>query len=542
MKDVTIFFSWQSDLNPKETRYIIQEAIKAAKKSLKNIVTIESDRDTKGQTGSPNIEEVIFTKIKDCDIFVADVSIVNKYTAMASCSFDEGELTGASKENEDNDSKEQKVRYTPNPNVMEELGYAAAIVGWNNVICIMNTDYGKKENLPFDLAHHRITDYSLKDNSKADVIKELRDCIIGHVFDILENGLRQKGTSADHIVGYYDCNTHTVYEKLIQLAIKDHPFIEAYKSKKGEAIQRLFGEIKSISLPFHSPIYEKENEQSPMAEKPEEQQREVIQKLIRSDYLKGLNPPFKLKTMDPWDRELIEAYASKVLKIQLDEQFFSLGNMHENPFYIAGVSSPYEASPDEERKFRALNQLVDEIIADRILVMYIETFTDMVFYPLAICNKSKNADKHLTVSITVERGRVIIPSKDLISDELKNKYEGRIHDLGFIKGLFGLPETGDISDNTDHEIVMPRIKEVKGSPLGGFHLAGSDEDDYEDELKEYLLTPINGNEYKVNVSSLRPDEKSWLGIIALYNDGMAPIVRYKIRSENTDGTIEGIIQ
>ncbi len=79
MKDITIFFSWQSDLDPKGTRYIIQAAIKAAKKSLKNIVTIESDRDTKGQTGSPNIEEIIFNKIRDCDIFIADVTIKLKY-------------------------------------------------------------------------------------------------------------------------------------------------------------------------------------------------------------------------------------------------------------------------------------------------------------------------------------------------------------------------------------------------------------------------------------------------------------------------------
>ena len=545
MKEITVFFSWQSDLDPKETRYIIQEAIKAAKKSLKNIVTIESDRDTKGQTGSPNIEEVIFNKIKNCDIFIADVSIVNKYTTVSSCSFDEGELTGASEENDENYSKEKKVRYTPNPNVMEELGYAAAIVDWNNVICIMNTDYGKKEELPFDLAHHRITGFSLKENCKADVIKNLHDCIFGHILDILEKGARPKGTNADHIVGYYDFRTHAVYEKLIQLDFSEHPFIEAQKREKRESIERLINVIKSISLPIYSLMNETGDEQSSTTNREENQQQEFIQKLqklMRSDYFKGLNPPYKLKTIDPMDRQLIEAYANKVLNMPLDEQFFSLGNLHENPFYIAGVSNPYEASPDEERKFRALNQLVDEIISDRILDMYLGTFTTMNFYPLAICNKSKNADIHLTVSITVESGRVVIPSKKLITNELKNEYEGRIHDLGFIKGLFGLPETGDISDKTDHEIVMPRIKGIEGNPLGGYHLAGSDEDDYEDDLREFLLTPINGNEYKVNVSSLRPDEKSWLGIIALYDDGTTPIVRYRIWSDNTDGTIEGKIQ
>ena len=543
MKDITVFFSWQSDLNPKETRYIIQEAIKAAKKHLKNIVTIESDRDTKGQTGSPNIEEVIFNKIKNCDIFIADVSIVNKYTAVPPTSSDEGELIEVTDESGEKDSNEHRIRYTPNPNVMEELGYAAAIVGWNNVICVMNTDYGKKEDLPFDLAHHRITDYSLKDDAKADVIKELRDCIIGHVLEILEHGARQKGTSADHIVGYYDFSTHNVLEKLIAFEITDQPFIESYKHEKSRVILSLIDEIKSIPVPVNASVNEETDKGNYLPDMSEHQPSIDIKNLMRPDYLKSLNHYSKLISIDTEDRKLIELYAGKVLNQVLDDQFFSLGNMHENPFHIAGISKRYEASPDEERKYRALLQLVDEIVNIRILDMYIETFMNMKFYPLAICNKSKNADQHLTVSIKIENGRAITPSKDLIVESMKHKYEGRIHDLGIVKGIFGLPETGEISDNTEHEIVMPRIKGIEGDALGGFHLAESDEDDYEDEIKEYILTPINGsNEYRVNVSSLRPDEKSWLGIIALHDDEVTPVVRYKVWSENTDGSVEGTIQ
>ena len=42
-------------------------------------VDIEADRDTKGKFGPPDIAQTIFSKIDDCDIFIADVSAVCQY-------------------------------------------------------------------------------------------------------------------------------------------------------------------------------------------------------------------------------------------------------------------------------------------------------------------------------------------------------------------------------------------------------------------------------------------------------------------------------
>ena len=50
----------------------------------------------------------------------------------------------------------------PNPNVMLELGYATHVVGWDRVICVLNSDYGAPENMPFDIANRRLTPFSLK--------------------------------------------------------------------------------------------------------------------------------------------------------------------------------------------------------------------------------------------------------------------------------------------------------------------------------------------------------------------------------------------
>ena len=128
-----IFFSWQSDLAPNRTRWLIEEAIKKTKEMLEDVIDVEADRDTKGMTGTPDIAETIRNKIDESDLFVADVSFV------------------ASKGN----------KGIPNPNVMIELGYASAKLGWDRVICVLNTEFGGLDMMPFDLRGRRTTPYQI---------------------------------------------------------------------------------------------------------------------------------------------------------------------------------------------------------------------------------------------------------------------------------------------------------------------------------------------------------------------------------------------
>ncbi|MCR5324860.1 MAG: nucleotide-binding protein [Lachnospiraceae bacterium] len=171
MKQFKIFYSWQSDLPNKRNRNIIDSCIKKAVAKCNKFVKgfeIVSDRDTQGVTGSPNISETIFSKIDECDLFIADVSIVSSYTVKQNPNT-ENDIND-NLENDDKSSdlsfENAKKKYTPNPNVLIELGYAVKCLGWNRVICLINTDYGDIEQLPFDLEHQRVTAYNLDDTER----------------------------------------------------------------------------------------------------------------------------------------------------------------------------------------------------------------------------------------------------------------------------------------------------------------------------------------------------------------------------------------
>ncbi len=146
----TVFYSWQSDLPNTSNRGFIEKALN---KAVKEIAADESigvepviDRDTAGVGGSPEISGTIFEKIAKADVFVADVSIINK---------------------------DEKGRKVPNLNVLIELGYAFKALGYNKVILIMNTGFGGLELLPFDLRTRRVLAY---DTTK-EKTKELTDLV-----------------------------------------------------------------------------------------------------------------------------------------------------------------------------------------------------------------------------------------------------------------------------------------------------------------------------------------------------------------------------
>ncbi len=137
-----VFYSWQSDLPNNLNRSFIEAALEKATKSISKDqnFSIEPviDRDTSGVPGSPSIIETITEKIAKADLFVCDVTIVNHLSV---------------------------GRKMPNPNVLFELGYASAVLGWERIIMIQNIAFGGLEAVPFDLRGRRLVDYYLDNSS-----------------------------------------------------------------------------------------------------------------------------------------------------------------------------------------------------------------------------------------------------------------------------------------------------------------------------------------------------------------------------------------
>lgn len=139
MKDnvYTIFYSWQSD-KPEVKKAIFREL-----QNVKESLAIEGielivEQDTGGRVGTKNIEDEVLRKIRNCDIFLADVTPICKI---------------------DTDGDNHKVaKLIPNPNVMYESGYALSQKGLERMILVAALEDGESQSaLPFDINHNTIT-------------------------------------------------------------------------------------------------------------------------------------------------------------------------------------------------------------------------------------------------------------------------------------------------------------------------------------------------------------------------------------------------
>jgi len=159
-KEVIIFYSWRSD-PPKSTNLnAIRNALRGASSRVEaemsgQNLTITLDEATKRVPGSPNIPLSIMEKIDASDIFVCDVTPIYKTSG-------------------------KPAKSSPNPNVVFELGYAVAQLGWNRIILLFNKEFGLfPQELPFDFDRHRASPYTLSEASvpKKGPYKPLEDLL-----------------------------------------------------------------------------------------------------------------------------------------------------------------------------------------------------------------------------------------------------------------------------------------------------------------------------------------------------------------------------
>lgn len=227
MREFKVFYSWQSDLPGNRTRYLIQDCIDEAINKVSssvNGITFVADRDTKGLTGAPPIPQTILSKIDECDLFIADVSLVNKYQCFA---LDEETDIDCDEKNNtssiDEKGKKSAIKYTSNPNVLIELGYTVKRLGWKRIICFINTDYGSIDELPFDLEHQRVTHFSFDQKTRKDVIAQLRPILVDTILEFVEKPALPKKGKVFHRIGSYDLETRQIDNELTAYNVRNCP-------------------------------------------------------------------------------------------------------------------------------------------------------------------------------------------------------------------------------------------------------------------------------------------------------------------------------
>lgn len=523
MSKFKIFYSWQSDLPKNKTKSFIRECIDEAIDLAQETEAIEAERDeaTTGTTGAPNIVTTLFSKIDNCDLFIADVSLC--YT----------------------DNPLQK-KYSPNPNVLLELGYAVKTLGWDRIICLCNTEFG--DSYPFDISHNRITTFSLQGKAKNDVKYTIAKIIFSNIRNLRIFPPLVKSGMATHIIGCYDVETHTIQDKIIPLDIANQESYTLHNKELLNDSRKLFDEIQALTHKMHT---EKNPENHLNPDLAKEVHTAFETKNINSNatyLLSKLNSQFETPVVWKYtDDDTFRIESMLGCTVPID--FFDLGDLKQTK-NIYDINKPdYKGTTDELLKYEKLQSLSSNLLLLDLRRKYLKTFDNMFFIPLAIRNSSMLQDEDIHIAIYVDAGEIVNPTKNLISDECEGlqgvlcKDDTIELDPGIIGELFCLSEDGFI-----HIEDIPYIPPNGASNLpllldGRRIYSGKTEVDYAEELQQFIATSASGNYYEFDIAKLRPNECKWLccGMLIKPHDDKI-ILRYQIHSARSAGNLHGILE
>ena len=507
-----VFYSWQSDLPSNKTRKFIRDSIDDAIMFAQESEAIDAERDeaTAGTTGSPNIVTTLFSKIDECDFFIADISLC--YT-----------------ENKERNKK------SPNPNVMMELGYAVKTLGWERVLCICNTDFG--EDYPFDIEHNRITRYSLEGKNKEAEKTDLVKILFNNICILKKLPPKAKPGKVNYLVGTYDFDEQIVKQALVPFEIEQREEYHHHNAVLLQEAKKLYNEIVVLS--------------SKVTATPQEETDALSDDISDSNDHNTLGETVKL--LQPIERPVVlhdtESDAERItrwLNVEVPNNFFDLGNLRKSVSRINILNSApqIKGSNEEIEKHNKLTRLISILCQMDIRSNYLKTFDGMNFIPLAIQNCSTIQDENIRVVVTVKTGGIIEPDEHLICGELDG-IQGHIcrdddddSDVGVICELFGLPcdeiirteeSAFDINQFTPK---LPRVFDT-----------GKTEEDYACELKEFIATSNGQGYYEFDIQNMRPNECKWLscGMLIKPIDGKIEI-NYQIYSAYSAGNISGTLK
>ncbi len=523
MKQFKVFFSWQADLPDNKTKRFIEDSIVYAKTKLDGSVELIPDEATRNRFGSPDIMESVFNKIDDCDLFIADVSIVGNYNST----------------NELEDEEAEK-KYCPNPNVLLELGYAVDSKTWDRCICLANTSFGKIENLPFDLNHQRITGYSYPSDTpgaRKNEMLRISEIIYETVLEYVDKPLPKKGF-AHHVLGGYDIANNTIQNHIVPY--NEHT-LNAFNARSAKKVSEAQGIVDKISM-IHLPL-------------PQEDGKDIDEEI---ENLTGYDIKNNPLLAEKWARKNLgshrasvhvaemEQQIEKYMRIKLTDDFFDLGGLSISTFQIPHSSPSLYGTDQEKEKYKLLLDLEAKLFAIETREAFSQLFYDILIIPLAIKNISFKTDERIKINIRVKHGKAVKPTAEFFDPDYKG-LEGCVYDDHLIDELLKLPEDGDIEHDSSlpAEAIQPYYPHIHTPVLDAFGYSiepESDEQDYEQELQEYVQDLFEGsdNEYCFNIGALRPNETLWLDKVMLIRpiDGEI-VLEYSLKSNNTTGEISG---
>jgi nucleoside 2-deoxyribosyltransferase len=149
MEKIKIFYAFSNN-DDMEIQRKLYDGIFVKLNNTHKYYVYDTEENSENQNGIYRIDQGIFNKIDECDLFIADVTPESAI------------------DSENIDGKGVITRYKYNPNMMCELGYALAKLKPEQIITFYNTEKIDPVDLPFNIKTLKMKKYSAENNEEID--------------------------------------------------------------------------------------------------------------------------------------------------------------------------------------------------------------------------------------------------------------------------------------------------------------------------------------------------------------------------------------
>jgi hypothetical protein len=387
--------------------------------------------------------------------------------------------------------------------------------------------------------------------SKVDFDKKIFDWI-----DLTSGGmLKSFFQHAKHELVFYNQETNKCSPTMPECYITEYYGYKKYLRDYRDSCINLIKAIDNIKLPTHD-IVEPRGKGNDITTIIDERNAEP-QRLISSDMPKNWasldNSSFKSNTL-----EFLSNYAEisdikkeefireikELFDIDIKKELFFVGNLKKkmNPGILGNISYEYYGSIIEEQKHDMIIDLQCKIAVYKILIDFINNISTCCILPIAIHNISDSPDKNITVKLFIDKSSVRLFQGSQYPKDNFTHYMAKpfCEENGIISNIFGFKADSNIA-------VEPKNQNCnKTTNLNGTYDYTSK--DFYTELDTYIAqnTYEDKKFYIVELkleNDLRPKELKFLNKIILIQSLKSDLeIKYKILSNNTDGSNEGILK
>ncbi|EGD49593.1 hypothetical protein Cpap_4031 [Ruminiclostridium papyrosolvens DSM 2782] len=381
------------------------------------------------------------------------------------------------------------------------------------------------------------------------------DKIIFDWIDLTSVGmLKSVFQHAKHELVFYNQETNKYSPTMSECYITEYYSYRKYLQDYTNSCIKLIMAIDSIKLPTHDIVKPKEKENNITTIIDEINPKP--QSLIGSDILKNL-VPIDSSSFIPNMLEFLSNYAEisdtkkeesireikELFDIDIEKEFFFVGNFKKEMNYgsYRNTSYKYSGSDIEEQKHNMIIDLQYKIAVYKIFVNFINNISMYCVLPIAIHNISENTDENITVKLFIDKSSVRLFQGEQYPNDDYSQYiaEPFCKDNGIISSIFGFKADSNIGVEPENQNRYVTINQ------NATHEYTSE--DFYAELDKYVAqnTYDDKDFYIVELKlekGLRPKELKFLNKIVILHSLKSNLeIKYKILSNNTDGSNEGIL-